>query len=106
MKLMLKHTIAAIILMLNLAASVVAGQLEDGVGAAQHQDYATALRLLRPLADRGDATAQFNLGVMYDAGQGVQQNYAEAIKWWHKAADQGYADAQYNIGMAYAEGQG
>ena len=106
MKLTLKHTIAAIILMLNLAAPVVAGQLEDGVGAAQHQDYATALRLLRPLADRGDATAQFNLGVMYDAGQGVPQNYPEAVKWFGLAAGQGHAEAQYNLGFMYANGHG
>ena len=61
-------------------------------------DYATALRLARQLADRGDAAAQYNLGVMYAKGHGVSQNYAEALKWFHLAADQEYASAQYRAG--------
>ena len=69
---------AAIVLLLSLAAPVAAGPLEDATAAYDRGDYATALRLLRPLADQGDAIAQFNLGLMYDQGQGVPQNYAEA----------------------------
>ena len=56
------------------------------------------MRLLRPLADQGDATAQYDLGLMYAKGQGVPQDYAEAVKWFRKAADQGDASAQYNLG--------
>ena len=41
-----------------------AGPLEDGVAASRNGDFATALRLLRPLADEGNATAQLNLGFM------------------------------------------
>ena len=69
-------------------------------------DYATALRLLRPLADQGDAVAQFYLGLMYDNGRGVPQNYAEAVKWYRLAADQGNANAQFNLGVMYANGRG
>ena len=54
-------------------------------------DYATALRLYRPLADKGNAEAQYNLGFMYDKGQGVPQEYAVAVKWYRLAADQGNA---------------
>ena len=61
---------AAIVLLLSLAAPVAAGPLEDATAAYDRGDYATALRLLRPLADQGDASAQFNLGVMYDNGRG------------------------------------
>ena len=61
---------------------------------------------LRPLADQGDAGAQYNLGVMYDKAHGVPQNYAEALKWYRLAADQGDATAQYNLGFMYDEGQG
>jgi hypothetical protein len=71
-----------------IARAAVAGPLEDAVAAAGRDDYATALRLFRPLADQGNALAQYALGVMYDNGQGVQQNYAEAAKWYRKAADQ------------------
>lgn len=44
-------------------------------------------------AKKGDPEAQYNLGVMYENGNGVKQNYEEAIKWYRKAADQGLAKA-------------
>ena len=58
------------------------------------------------LAERGNAQAQFNLGMMYENGQGVRQDYAEALRWYRKAAEQGYAKAQYNLGLMYANGHG
>ena len=48
-----------------------AGPFEDGLAAAQRQDYATALRLWKPLAAQGNAEAQNNLGVMYGFGTTV-----------------------------------
>ena len=50
-------------------------------------------------AKQGHAEAQFNLGAMYDQGQGVPQSYKEAAVWLRKAADQGHAEAQYNLGI-------
>jgi TPR repeat protein len=61
---------------------------------------------LRPLADQGDAQAQYNLGVFYENGQGVPPNDAEAVKWYHKAAEQGYGDARYNLGAMFLKGLG
>ncbi len=98
--------VAAIMLVLSFAAPVAAGQFEDAVAAYQRGDYATALRLLRPLADQGNAVAQYNPGFMYDKGQGVPQDYAEAAGWYHKAADEGDAEAQTTLGVMYAHGQG
>jgi len=66
----------------------------------------TALREWRPLAEQGNANAQFFLGVMYDKGRGVPQDYAEAVKWLRKAAEQGVAEAQYNLGVMYDRGLG
>lgn len=57
-------------------------------------------------ANRGVAKAQFNLGVMYENGQGVHQNYAEVKAWYAKAANQGFAQAQYNLGVMYDTGLG
>ncbi len=57
-------------------------------------------------AEPTDATAQYNLGVRYQRGQGVPQDYAEAMKWFRKAADQGNSEAQFNLGVMYADGQG
>jgi len=58
------------------------------------------------LAEDGDAEAQFNLGVMYDDGEGVPQDYKEAFKWYTKSAEQGVAEAQHNLGWMYDKGEG
>jgi len=95
--------IAAIFIAVSVA---IAGDYEDGVAAAKRGDYETALQIFRPLADQGDAGAQYNLGVLYGNGQGVPQDHAEAVKWYRKAVDQGDAGAQTNLGVLYANGQG
>ena len=85
------------IAVLSLAASLAASPFEDALAAHGRGDYATALRLYRPLAEQGDAGAQFNLGQMYGRGQGVAQNYYEAAKWFRLAADQGVGVAESNL---------
>ena len=77
-----------------------------GLAAAQSGDFATALRELRPLAEQGDANAQFLLGVMYHKGKGVPQDYKTAVKWYRLAAKQRNAPAQGNLGVMYAFGKG
>lgn len=57
-------------------------------------------------AQKGNAAAQYDLGVMYAQGQGVAQDYATAVSWFGKAADQGNAAAQSALGFMYARGQG
>ncbi len=83
-----------------------AADFDAGVKAYERGDYATALRLFRQLADQGHAKAQFNLGYMYNKGQGVPLDYAVAVRWLRKAADQGDAWAQVKLGLVYEEGQG
>ena len=61
---------------------------------------------LKEKAAQGDIIAQSQLGLMYDAGDGVVQDYKEAIKWYRLAAEQGYIIAQYNLGVMYYNGQG
>ena len=95
-----------LVLFVCAAGPAVAGPLDDGVAAHDKGDYAAALRLWRPLADKGDADAQYNLGRMYANGRGVPQDYAAAVSWYRKAAEQRHADAQYNLGGMYAKGQG
>jgi len=106
MKFTLKHALTVIILILSVASPVAAGPFEDAVMAYSRGDYATAMQLFRPLADQGNAIAQFNLGVMYENSKGVPQDYAEAMKWYLLAADQGGAGAQFNLGGMYANGKG
>src|SRR5690242_6465122 len=61
---------------------------------------------LRPLAEEGDADAQFLMGMKYAAGQDLEQNEFEAANWYRMAAEQGHAQAQNNLGMMHYNGQG
>jgi TPR repeat protein len=87
-------------------ASLPQGDFKAGVAALYRKDYATALRHLKPLAEQGDATAQYNIGLLYYQGQGVTKDYDEAAKWYRKSADQGNADGQLFLGIMYQYGQG
>lgn len=55
---------------------------------------------------RGDKIAQFQVGVMYERGMGVDKNESMSALWYEKSAIQGYRDAQYNLGIMYASGRG
>ena len=98
--------LAISLVLIAMAGSAVAGPLEDAAAAYQRGDYATAMLIVKPLADQGDAVAQYRVGVMYFHGEGASQDYGEAVKWFRKSADQGYAPAQYNVGVMYQRGRG
>jgi hypothetical protein len=68
---------------------------ERGQGVSQ--DYAQAVEWYRKAADRGNAVAQNNLGIMYEEGQGVPQDSTQAVEWYRKAADQGSTSAKENL---------
>lgn len=69
-------------------------------------DSAAALKEFRPLAAKGDARAQFELGFMYERGKGVPQDYQESLSWFRKSAAQGNASAQFYLGQRYDLGKG
>ena len=79
----------ALILVFLHVVSAAAGPLQDAEAAIKKRDYATAARIIRPLAESGDATAQYNLGVFYDNGLGVPQDKINAYMWFSLAAAQG-----------------
>ncbi len=79
---------------------------EDAEAAVNRNDFATAIRIMRPLADQGNARAQRLLGMMYNAGWGVPKDDAEALKWFRRAANQGDGDAQASLGAQYRDGTG
>jgi len=95
-----------IMLLAATGVFAIAGNFEDGLAAYNNKNYTQAVKLFQLLADQGDATAQSNLGFMYENGQGVKQDYVKAAKLYRLAADQGDALAQYNLGLMYAKGQG
>ena len=74
--------------------------------AYKRKDYKTAYKLWLPLAEQGNASAQYNLGVMYEKGRGVPQDYKEAVRWYRLSAEQGIREAQFNLGVMYKDGQG
>jgi TPR repeat protein len=57
-------------------------------------------------AATGDVNAQFNLGVYYSIGTGVDKNSARAVCYYKQAADRGHAKAQFNLGVRYTNGDG
>jgi len=92
MKAILRSGFLALAIM-ALAVPVNAGPFEDGEAAYNRGDYATTLRLWRPLAEQGDAEAQNNLGRSYGEGRGVPQDDALAYMWFSIAAAHGYERA-------------
>ena len=56
--------------------------------------------------EQGDADAQFNLGLCYYIGEGVDKDLEKAVYWYSKAAEQGRASAQFNLGICYENGEG
>jgi hypothetical protein len=101
-----RNLLGALAVAAALCAPAAAGPLEDASDAYREKAYAKAAELLRPLAEKGDAAAQFSLGTLYAEGKGVEQNDATAFLWFQRAANQGDAAAQYNVGASYAEGAG
>ena len=97
-----------IALVLSLVCLVVPAwaDYQAGMDANNRGDYATALREWRPLAEQGDARAQFDLGLLYENGDGVPRDYAKAHQWYEKSAAQGGAKAQFYLGMQCAFGEG
>lgn len=87
----------------NLSASEM---FEQGWKYYNDRNYTEAVKWYRKAAEQGCASAQNNLGVCYENGQGVTQSYTEAVKWYRKAAEQGYAYAQTNLGSCYYYGHG
>jgi TPR repeat protein len=70
------------------------------------KNEAEAVKLYRKAGEQGHAMAQYNLGLCYGEGTGVEKNVAQSFNWYRKAADQGQAPAQFNLGCCYYNGQG
>ena len=79
----------------------------DGVDLALSRgDYATALSILVPRAQRGEPEAEYRLALLYGMGQGVPQNYIGQAAWYYEAAERGYAPAQLALARLYFVGVG
>ena len=80
-----------ILLMIALVALVGCGKKEPVQPSVSNSTTPLPFAETKAKAEAGDADAQYNLGWMYDEGEGVEQDFKEAVKWYQKAADQGLA---------------
>ena len=93
-----KHFVAAVLLLVT-PTTVQAQSVKAGIEAWQRSDYSAAVSIWRPLAEKGDADAAFNLGQAYRLGRGVPTNLAAAKTWFERSAEKGHVDAQTTLGL-------
>ena len=107
-----KVLIAAAVLTLHAGSPAFAQQaaatpeIAAAFVASGQKTYADAVRFWRPLAEHGEVTAQYKLGLAYRLGQGVSADNGTAVSWYRKASDQGYAPAQEKLAGMYRSGRG
>jgi len=101
-----KLFVTAFLLLLAIGAPAQASAVSDGIAAFRRGDFLTAVQILGPLAEQGNAEAQALLGFMYEFGRGVPQNAVVAVHWYVCAAEQGNAAGQYYLGLMYHKGHG
>jgi hypothetical protein len=97
--------IAVLLTLICLVAPAWA-DFQAGMEARNRGDFAKALREWSSLAERGDARAQFHLGMLYENGDGIPVDYGKAREWYEKSAAQGEANAQFYLGLLSAFGRG
>jgi hypothetical protein len=88
----------------DLAAILLGVSLITGDYSGLERDFASAYRVLRPVANRGIPAAQYLVGILYARGEmGVSQNFPEALRLWHLAAQQGHVESAEELSEAYAK---
>jgi len=80
-------------------------EMASGIAAFEAKEFARAMQLLQPLAERGAAEAQYRVAIMAQVGLGMVKNCAIAVKWMRAAADQGFALAEHGLGFMYFQGE-
>jgi len=69
-------------------------------------DTAEAVGWFKTAAGQGYASAEFQMGQLYDFGFGVGQDDAQALAWYRKSAEHGSAAGQRSVGEFYRKGRG
>ena len=102
----MRHFLFSIVIFWGLSVPAIADDFDKGVTAYSNGDYISAIQFWTPLAERGNNLAQYNLGVVYEHGEGVPKDAKIAVKWYTLAAEQGDATAQFSLGLIYRNGKG
>ncbi|MEL7186112.1 MAG: tetratricopeptide repeat protein [Pseudomonadota bacterium] len=101
-----KSCLMLVALVLLPISSLLADDYDTGLEAFNTLDYEKALAIWQPLAEAGDANAQFGLGQMYGNGFGVMMDDAAALNWYGLAAEQGHGQALSNLAVMHQNGWG
>jgi len=96
----------AILLLIMATGPVAAASLEEAKTALDKGDFQSAQRTYSELSNQGDRTAQRQLGLMYDEGQGIPKQHHQAVRWYSVAASQGDPEAPFYLGRIYHDGRG
>ena len=80
--------------------------IQDAINAANNGNQKKAISIFENLASKGDAEAQYALGLIYADGEGVKQDYIKAKEGYKKSDNKGYEEDQHNVGVMYANGYG
>jgi uncharacterized protein YgiM (DUF1202 family) len=80
--------------------------MQRAITAYEAGDFLTAGQLWEPLANEGNAQAQYSMAVLYHKGQGRPADFGKALDWYRKAAEQDHVNSLFNLGVAYWEGRG
>lgn len=92
--------------LISIASSALGDSWKEATEAFGRKQYATAMKLLRPLAENGHAAAQYQIALMHKMGLGVSKSEKEARKWSRLAAKQGHTEAQVLLGSLYYKKEG
>ena len=96
-----KRICALILAFFTLSVMSSFADNSKGEAAYANGDYALALSEFKKAADAGDMNAQYNLGVMYEHGHGVDQSDLKAGEWYQMAADNGHPEAPMALQLLY-----
>jgi hypothetical protein len=106
MKVIVSALAALLLASSPMAAQTLEVDMKTAAGAYERKDMATAARIWKVWAGKGNAEARTLLGAMYWSGEGVSRDHKEAARLYLLAANQGYARAQNNIGFMLGFGEG
>ena len=91
---------------ISLCSTVFAGHLNEALNLYKSGKFLETVKILKPLAEKGDSEAQSLLGWMYFRGEGVAKSNKAALQWYVLAAEKGNHGAQFNLGFMYHQGHG
>ena len=80
-------------------------QYAQGKQSLAQGDYHTAFMELEPVAEKGNASAQYTVAYMYYYGEGVPRDPQQARRWMQLAADQGLTEAEEGLKTITAQVQ-